>query len=387
LPIYYSHSSIGPIICFHHHKEVTIQMPPVNEKAYWVAFNRVPGIGPTRLTALIEVCGTIEEAWRAPIQRLKEAGLDRRTLESLLAVRRTLDLEAEWQKIQRQKIQVITWDDLDYPHNLRQTPHPPPVLYVRGELTSQDTCAVALVGTRRASAYGREVAYTLAKELVQHGVTIVSGLALGIDAIAHQAALEAGGRTVAVLGSGVDQIYPSSNRALAQEMMKHGAIVSEYPVGTKPEATNFPPRNRIISGLSLCVIVVEAGQRSGALITASFAAEQGREVFAVPGSILHPGSVGCNQLIQNGATPLLSVDDVLSQLELDRVIAQSEARQTVTPDPTESELLKFLSGEPKHVDELVQEVTFAASQINSLLIMMELKGLVRQVGSMRYVRT
>jgi DNA processing protein len=362
------------------------KMPPVNEKAYWIAFNRVPGVGPARLTALLDVCGTIEEAWRAPIQQLKEAGLDRRTLESLLAVRRTLDLDQEWKKVQQQNVQVLTWDDHDYPHNLRQTPHPPPVLFVRGELISQDTCAVAIVGTRRASSYGREVAYTLTRELVQQGVTIVSGLALGIDAIAHQTAVDAGGRTVAVLGSGVDQIYPSSNRSLAQAIMKKGAVVSEYPIGTKPEATNFPPRNRIISGLSLCVIVIEAGQRSGALITANFAAEQGREVFAVPGSILHPGSVGCNQLIQNGATPLLSVDDVLSQLELDRVMAQSEVRQSVTADPAESQLLNHLSGEPKHVDELVHEITLAAGQINSLLIMMELKGLVRQVGPMRYVR-
>lgn len=361
-------------------------LPPVNAKAFWVAFNRVPGIGPARLAALLEVCGTIEQAWKAPIQQLKAAGLDRRSLESLLATRRSLDLEAEWSSLERNGIAVLTWDDLEYPANLRQIVHAPPVLYVRGGLTPEDRCAVAVVGTRRASAYGREVAHRLATELARNGVTIVSGLALGVDAIAHQAALDAGGRTIGVLGSGVDQIYPARNRTLAKQMLHQGAIVSEYPLGTKPEANNFPPRNRVISGLSLCVVVVEAGERSGALITASFAAEQGRDVFAVPGSILHPGSAGCNQLIQNGAMPLLSVDDVLQQLDLERVTTQHEVRQAVPPDDSEAQLLTHLSGEPKHVDELVREVTLAAAQISSLLTLMELKGLVRQVSPMRYVR-
>jgi DNA processing protein len=359
---------------------------PVNEKAYWIAFNRVPGIGPARLTALLQTCHSIEGAWRASIQELKAAGLDRRTLERLLAVRRTLDLEAAWRQVERSGAGVLTWDDADYPHNLRQTPHPPPVLYVRGNLLDQDSCAVAVVGTRRASAYGREVAHSLATELAQHGITIVSGLALGVDAIAHEAAVAAGGRTIAVLGSGVDQIYPLQNRTLAQAILKSGAIVSEYPLGTQPEAGNFPPRNRIISGLSLCVVVVEAGSRSGALITARFAADQGRDVFAVPGSILHPGSAGCNQLIQDGAMPLLSVADILAQLDLERTTAQREMRQSIAPDPSEAKLLNSLSKEPKHVDELVREVTLAAAQVISLLTMMELKGLVRQVGPMRYVR-
>lgn len=359
---------------------------PVNEKAYWIAFNRVPGIGPARLTALLETCGSIEQAWRAPIQQLKESGLDRRTLESLLTVRRTIDLEAEWQRLVQSGITLLTWDDVDYPHNLRQTPHPPPVLYVRGELLPVDSCAVAIVGTRRASAYGREVAHTLASELAHNGVTVVSGLALGVDAIAHQSAAEASGRTIAVLGSGVDEIYPASNRAVSEAILRHGAILSEYPLGTKPEANNFPPRNRIISGLSLCVVVVEAGEKSGALITAKFAAEQGREVFAVPGSILHPGSLGCNQLIQNGAIPLLSVADVLDLLDLERVTAQSEMRTTVAADPGEVNVLSHLSADPKHIDDLVQELRLVSSQVTGLLTMMELKGLVRQVGPMRYVR-
>jgi DNA processing protein len=361
----------------------TVQM---NEQAYWIGFNRVPGIGPARLRSLLDVCGSIEQAWKASVHQMREAGLDRRTIERLLETRRTLDLQAEWEKTEQTGVRVFTWDDPDYPENLRQVPQAPPVLYCRGSLTQEDTWAVAIVGTRRASAYGREVAHRLATELAANGITVVSGLALGIDAVAHQAALDAGGRTIAVLGSGVDQLYPAQNRKLATQIMESGAVVSEYALGTKPEANNFPPRNRIISGLSCGIIVVEAGQRSGALITADFAAEQGRDVFAVPGSILHPGSIGCNTLIQNGAIPLLTIDDVLTQLDLARVADQRTVRQTVPPDPTESVLLEHLSSEPRHVDDIVREVTMPSSQVSSLLAIMELKGLIRQVGTLRYVR-
>ena len=358
----------------------------MNEKAFWIAFNQVPGIGPARLTALIDVCGSVEAAWKAPIQRLKEAGLDRRSLESLLAMRRSLDLEAAWQRVEQSGARVYTWNDDDYPDNLRQIPLAPPVIFAQGELVEEDRLAVALVGTRQASAYGREVARTLGSELARNGITVVSGLALGIDAIAHEAALEAGGRTLAVLGSGVDQIYPAQNRKMALAMIQQGALLSEYPLGTRPEASNFPPRNRIISGLSLAIVVVEAGQRSGALITAKFAAEQGRDVFAVPGSILQPSSAGCNALIQDGALPLLSINDLLEQLHLERVAVQREARQSIAADPTERLLLVHLSSEPIHLDEIVRLSAMPAAQVSGLLAMMELKGLVRQSGSMRYVR-
>lgn len=358
----------------------------MNEKAFWIAFNQVPGIGPARLAALIDVCGSVEAAWKAPIQRLKEAGLDRRSLESVLATRRSLDLEAAWQRVVQSGARVYTWNDDDYPENLRQVPLSPPVIFVQGELVEEDRLAVALVGTRQASAYGREVARGLASELAHNGVTVVSGLALGIDATAHEAAIEAGGRTLAVLGSGVDQIYPAKNRKMALAMIQQGALISEYPLGTRPEASNFPPRNRIISGLSLAIVVVEAGQRSGALITAKFAAEQGRDVFAVPGSILQPSSAGCNALIQDGALPLLSINDLLEQLHLERAAVQREARQTIAADPTERLLLEHLSSEPVHLDDIVRLASMPAAQVSGLLAMMELKGLVRQSGSMRYVK-
>lgn len=362
-----------------------IHSTALNSKAYWVAFNKVAGIGPTRLAALLNICGTIEAAWRASIHQLQEAGLDKRTQENLLQARRELDLAQEWQRLERAGVEVRTWADANYPSNLREVEAPPPVLYIRGTLLEEDMLAVALVGTRRASAYGREVAHLAATQLAQQQITIISGLALGIDAIAHQAALDAGGRTVAVLGSGVDQIYPAQNRELGKAIIQHGALVSEYPVGTRPEANNFPPRNRIISGLSRAVVVVEAGQQSGALITASFAADQGRDVFAVPGSILHPGSVGCNQLIREGAFPFLSVADLLEQLDFTTFSLQSSVRQQTPADPLEAQLLTTLSREPRHIDEIVRQIAWPAAQVSSLLTMMELKGIVKQVGGMNYV--
>jgi DNA processing protein len=358
----------------------------LDSKAYWIAFNKVAGIGPARLRALLDVCGTVEEAWCASIQQMQAAHLDRRSIESLLRARREIHPAAEWEKVQAAGITALTWDDTDYPVALRTIDAAPPVLYVRGRLTSQDEWAVALVGTRRASTYGREVAHVLAGELARHGVTIVSGLALGIDTVAHRAALEAGGRTLAVLGSGLDQLYPPQNRGLAAAIAEQGAVISDYPLGTRPDANNFPPRNRIISGLSRGVVIVEAGERSGALITARFAGEQGRDVFAVPGSILHPGSAGCNALIQQGAAPVLSVNDVLEQLNLLQLQERIDARSTVPADPQEQQLLALLSPEPAHIDEIVRRAGLPPAAVSGLLTVMELKGLVRQVAAMTYVR-
>ena len=281
---------------------------------------------------------------------------------------------------------MLTIEDPAYPENLRTIDAPPPVLYLRGDLLAEDRWSVAIVGTRRASIYGREVAHRVATELAQHGVTVVSGLAIGIDTVAHKAALAVGGRTVAVLGSGLDQIYPPGNRGLAHTITEQGALLGEYALGTRPEAGNFPPRNRIISGLSKGTIIVEAGQRSGALITARFAAEQGRDVFAVPGNILNPGSAGCNHLIQQGATPLLAVQDVLDQLNFTRIVEQRATRAAVPPDPMEAQILSHLSSEPRHVDEIVRQSAMPSPQVTSLLAIMELKGLVRQVGALNYVR-
>lgn len=356
-------------------------------QGYWLAFNRVTGIGPARLNALLELCGSIDAAWRAPIPTLQAARIDRTTIEALLEARRTLDPAQEVALLERTGVSALTWDDPAYPASLRTIDRSPPVLYVRGALLPADEIAVAVVGTRHASTYGREVAHNVATELARHGVTIVSGLALGVDTVAHRAALDAGGRTIAVLGSGVDQLYPLQNRALGEEIVHQGAVLSDYPLGTKPEARNFPPRNRIISGLARAVVIIEAGERSGALITAEFAADQGRDVWAVPGSILTPGSAGANRLIREGASPLIAMDDLLRALDLERHSAQRAARTTIPVNDQESALLARLSLAPSHFDDIVRSVGLDAASVGALLTILELKGLVRQPAPQTYVKT
>lgn len=352
---------------------------------YWVGFNIVRGIGPVRLRALLDFFGDIERAWHAPADGLRNAGLDSRSLNNLLAARNELDLDREVEKVAAAGARVLTWESHDYPHLLREIPAPPPVLYVKGTLTEEDGWAVCVVGTRRASTYGREVTRRLAGALARSGITIVSGLARGIDGEAHKAALEAGGRTIAVLGCGIDRVYPPEHRKLAEEIVENGALVSDYALGTAPEGGNFPPRNRIISGLSLGVLVTEAGARSGALITVDYAAEQGRDVFAVPGSVLNRGSKGTNSLIQDGAKIVLSPEDILVELNLTMVAEQTEVRQVLPADETEEALLSQLSAEPIHVDELQRQLNLPIAQVTSTLALMELKGMVRQVGGMKYI--
>src|SRR5687767_2696667 len=357
----------------------------MDDKRYWIGFNLIKGIGAVRLQALIQHFGDLEFAWKASPVDLAEAGLGRKVIERVLQARAEVDLIKLWERIESQGINILTWQDEAYPGRLKEIDQPPPVLYLRGEYLPDDLFAVAIVGTRRVTAYGRQIAEEIASFLAANGITVVSGLARGVDAIAHQSTLKAGGRTIAVLGSGVDKIYPPEHRGLAEQMMERGAIISDYALGTPPDASNFPPRNRIISGLSLAVVVIEAGETSGALITAEFAAEQGREVFAVPGSILAPQSKGTNKLIQNGALPLLSVNDLMQALDLTRMGEQKAARKVIPSDETEARLLDVLSEEPLHVDEIRNQTELPIEKVSATLALMELKGMVRQVGGMNYI--
>ena len=357
----------------------------MSDLRYWVGFNIVHGIGPTRLRALLDHFGAIDRAWHAPAAELQSAGLDRRSIQNLLQTRSERDLGLELDRLAESRVRVLTWESTEYPRLLREIPDAPPVLYVKGTLTDNDAWAVAVVGTRRASAYGREVTRRLASALARSGITIVSGMARGIDAEAHWTALKTGGRTVAVLGCGIDQVYPPEHRQLAAEIEAAGAIISDYPLGTQPDGKNFPPRNRIISGLSMGVLVTEAGKRSGALITADYAAEQGRDVFAVPGSILSTNSIGTNGLIQDGAKMVTRPEDILEELNLSMVIEQREIRQILPSNEVEALLLARLSGEPVHVDELRRQVNIPIAEVTSTMALMELKGMVRQVGGMKYI--
>lgn len=352
---------------------------------YWVGFAQVPFIGPTRLSRLRERFGTLDEAWRARPAALR-AVLDERAVESLLRVRAALDVDRELERIHGLGIEVLAQDDPGYPFHLAQIPAPPPVLYLRGALLPADRTAVAIVGTRRATSYGRAVAARLAGELAEAGITIVSGLALGVDGAAHDAALRAGGRTLAVLGSGLDIIYPGEHRRLAERIAEQGALLSDYAPGRKPDARNFPARNRIISGLSRGVIVVEAPERSGALITADFAADQGRDVMAVPGSILTAASAGCHRLLRDGAKVVTGAADVLAELGLDGDAAAAVIQQPLPLDEDERLILALLTGEPQHIDEVAAASQLPIAKLGGLLTTMELKGSIRNAGAQHYAR-
>ncbi len=351
---------------------------------YWLGFNLTKGLGPARIRALIDYFGSAELAWQASETDLVTAGLDKRTRNSLLKARDALDLTLVRDRVDQIGVNLYHWQKADYPVRLRDVVDSPPLLYAKGALTDADQWAVALVGTRNATRYGRDVARELAMALAKQGVTIVSGLARGIDTIAHQAALDAGGRTVAVLGCGVDVDYPPENRKLAAAIAQSGAVISDYPLGTKPDAKNFPPRNRIISGLSLATVVIEAGSRSGALITADFAAEHGRDVFAVPGSIYSKQSAGPNRLIRSGATPVLSVDDILNELDLRAATEHKAAREKLPTTDIENILIECLRAEPLQADELSILAGLPIADTTSTLTMLELKGYVRNLGGMQY---
>ncbi|HWQ83921.1 MAG TPA: DNA-processing protein DprA [Anaerolineales bacterium] len=351
----------------------------------YIGFNLVKGIGAARMRTLLDIFGDVDTAWQASGPDLRNAGLSQRIVDNLLQVRAEVDLTKTWERLERLGISVLTWDDPLYPSRLSEIEQPPPVLYIRGKVIDEDSWAVALVGTRNPTAYGRQVAGEIAETLARSGVTVVSGLARGIDAAAHQACLEAGGRTLAVLGSGVDLVYPPEHRQLAQKISAQGALVSDYAPGTPPDAANFPPRNRIISGLARAVIVVEAGEKSGALITAAFAADQGREVYAVPGGIYSPLSKGTNRLIQEGARPMLDCEELLSSLKLGPVTEFHAARSALPMDATETHLLELLGNEALHVDEISQRSNLPVEKISAALVMLELKGMVRQMGGMQFM--
>jgi DNA processing protein len=377
-----------------------------SELRYWLGFNKTKGIGPLRLRALVEHFGSAQTAWAASQAALRASNiLDDRSLYSLLHTRPTLDLDAELRKLDKLGIRVLTLDDADYPAELRKITDPPPVLYVRGTLLDVDQVAMAVVGTRRATAYGKNATQAIVATLANQGITIVSGLAHGIDTVAHQTALDEGGRTIAVLPCGLDVVYPPENKALAERISEQGALISENPLGEPAERIHFAPRNRIISGLSVGVLVMEAGEKSGALITADLALDQGREVFAVPGNIQSQASQGTNRLIQNGAKVVLSAADVLDELKItprvDRPVPRPMSLTSVIiddepsienesilafDDATEAAVMRLLMVEPRHLDDLAQAAQLPIGKVTAAISTLTLKGLVHEVGVREYAR-
>ncbi|MBI4180749.1 MAG: DNA-protecting protein DprA [Chloroflexi bacterium] len=351
---------------------------------YWVGFSLIPGIGRVRLTQLESYFGNLADAWTAAPSELKHSGLDDGSIRTIISWRARISLETEMEKLESYGVKTITYHDHDYPSRLKEIYDYPPIIYLRGSLLPEDEWCLSVVGTRRATAYGRQVTEEIVADLVRSKITIVSGLAKGIDSVAHQSALEAGGRSLAVFACGLDTVYPSENANLARRIMQQGAIISEYPLGTKPKPEHFPRRNRIMSGLSLGVLVVEAGDTSGAMITAHMALEQNREVFAIPGSILSPASLGTNHLIQEGAKLVSDYTDILEELNLTVVAHQVEMKELIPPSDTESLLLRQLGTEPTHIDAVCRSSGLPVATVSSTLAMLELKGLVKQVGAMNY---
>ena len=358
-----------------------------DELKYWIALNRIAGIGRVRYQSLFNAFGSLAEAWTAGAGDLRAAGVDARAARLITEERSKIDPDDELTQIEKHGVQALTWLDPRYPAALKETDDPPPVLYARGDISAAHDWAVAVVGTRRPTPYGRQVAEEMSYQLAANRICVVSGLARGVDAIAHPAALQAGGKTVAVMACGLDMVYPPEHAKLAREIAENGAVLSEQPLGTQPRGDYFPRRNRILSGLSLGVLVIEGDVKSGAMITARMALEQNREVFAVPGSIFSPQSRGTNDLIQkSGAKLVLNVSDILEELNLTAVPQQMELQEALPATDTEADLMRHISKEPIHIDEVCRESGLPASTVSSLLAMMELKGLIREVGARAYVR-
>jgi DNA processing protein len=341
---------------------------------------------PLRCASLLEAFGGSPLAvLAAPPAALASCGLTVAERERLEKARQA-NIAAVCARTQEMGVSLVTLHDMEYPCNLRTIPDPPPALFVRGRLDDVDARAVAIVGTRGASPYGVQAAKSLAADLARNGATVVSGLARGIDTAAHEGALEAGGRTIGVMACGIDFPYPRDSQDLMRRIAdtQSGAVVSELPPGTPPSKTRFPHRNRVISGLSLGVVVVEAPERSGALITARLAAEQGREVFAMPGSINSVLSVGSHNLIKDGAKLVQTVSDVLEELNLP--VVESEPQPLPELSVEEGKLLSLLSLEQRNIEELIQDTSLPSSELYSALLLLELKGLVRRLPGNSFMR-
>jgi len=353
----------------------------------------VKGVGPQTASALVEWFGSIEAVMEAGVGALARVPrVGHKLAADIVSVRESDAAEREIELAEKLGVRMISIENPSYPEGLRYVHDPPILLYVKGEWKKDDLLAFAIVGSRRCSYYGRSQAERLARGLAVRGITVVSGLAAGIDSAAHRACLKAGGRTIAVLGSGLGRIYPKHNIPLAEEVWEQGAVMSEFPMLAAPEATNFPRRNRLISGLSLGVIIVEAGGRSGALITANWALEQGKEVFAVPGEAGSHLSRGTNRLIRAGAKLVEDVEDVLEEFPDIRQKLSGEIETATGEKPSvritgdEQKVWQALGRKPVNIEDVITASGIAPQNVNSALMMLEIKGLVRQLAGKMFVR-
>ncbi|MCX7779111.1 MAG: DNA-processing protein DprA [Patescibacteria group bacterium] len=366
-------------------KSITGDQSSNHDLIYWNTLALFLKFEAKRLKKIADYFPTMKMAFEANNSELIQAGLEQEIVQEFVKWRKTINPEKEWQKLEDEKIKIITIKDKNYPKLLKEIYDPPAILYYKGELKREENYPLAVVGTRKMSFYGREVVEGLVRDLVRVGLTIISGLALGIDGLVHKITLKEGGRTIAVLGGGLDEktLYPSIHKELARKIIAAGgAIISEYPIGTSPTRYTFPMRNRIISGLSLGTLVIEAPMESGALITARSALDQNREVFAVPGNIYSPNSAGCNWLIKLGAKPVTKATDILESFNLEFLLRQRE----IKPETKEEEiLLKYLSKEPIHIDELIRKSGLTPSQVSATLSIMEIREKIKNLGGGNFI--
>lgn len=360
-----------------------------SEARYALGLGRVSGIGPVTGKTLIRAFGSAKAVFDAKASALTRSdGVGPKLAGALRKFSKWDAVDREVNQAARYGVDLVPFGSEGYPSLLSEIPDPPLCLYIKGRAAEDGAGAVAIVGSRGASRDGVRAAAHLAGELAQRGVTVVSGMARGIDAAAHRSAMEAGGLTIAVLGCGMDVVYPAENVRLYKSIPEHGAIVSEYAFGTKPDAGNFPLRNRIISGLVRGVLVVEAAEKSGSLITAQRALDQGREVFAVPGSIYSRGSKGTNALIQQGAKLVSGVDDILEELFPDKagVPGASPARNLTSLSDMDRIVLERLGTEAMHVDEVIESTGLAAARVSEILLRLEMAGFVEQFAGKLFAR-
>ncbi|GJM16448.1 MAG: DNA processing protein DprA [Thermodesulfobacteriota bacterium] len=354
---------------------------------YWIALSMVNGIGIVLIRNLLIKFYSVKDIFEASKKELANVeGIGSKNAEAIKSFNNWDKVDQELEKIEKWGIQLLPLNDPEYPASLLQTYNPPPLLYMKGEILSQDTLSIAIVGSRVPDRYGRSVTETLSSELVSMGVTIVSGLARGIDSIAQSEALKKGGRTIGVLGCGLDQIYPPENKKLYTAVSQNGAVISEFNLGTPPIAQNFPRRNRIISGLSLGVVVVQASEKSGSLISASFALDQNREVFAVPGEVTKKLSRGTNWLIKRGAKLVETVDDIVSEIDALRKLQTSDLFEEdrnekilASLSKGQKEVFSVLTKDPMHIDEITKMTGIESSSLLSTLLTLELNDFVAQL--------
>jgi len=354
---------------------------------YLVALAQFQKFGPQRIKKIKNYFSDYKIAFYANVEEFKKAGIEENIAFEFIAQRINIIPDKIIEDLNNENISIIIIDDNNYPKLLSEIYYPPQLLYYKGRILKEEF-SIAIVGTRKFTIYGKQIAEEFSSNLANNNLTIISGLAIGIDAIAHDSAIKAGARTIAVLGSGLDKknIYPSSNRYLAEKIVASGgAIISEFPIGTPPLKHHFPQRNRIIAGLSLGVLVVEAAEKSGALITARFALEQNREVFAIPGNIKSLYSFGPNNLIKQGAIPVTSPKDILNALDLGEIKNYISNKKIIPETKEENMIYTNLNYEPKHIDELIKLTGLNTSVINSTLTIMEMKGIVKNLGGMKYV--